>query len=93
MFKIRVKSQFKKDLKKALSDKKRNIPLLKELIDTHLSITGMVPDEYFPHSLKGNWRPCYECHVQPDFLLIWDVDYESNEIILVRCGSHSELFG
>ncbi|WP_442960011.1 MULTISPECIES: type II toxin-antitoxin system YafQ family toxin [unclassified Providencia] len=31
--------------------------------------------------------------MQPDFLLIWDINYQTNEIILVRCGSHSELFG
>ncbi|MBN6362825.1 type II toxin-antitoxin system YafQ family toxin [Providencia huaxiensis] len=93
MLKIRVKSQFKKDLKKSLSDKKRNTQLLKELIDNHLCITGSVPAEYLPHPLKGNWKPCYECHIQPDFLLIWDIDYQTNEIILVRCGSHSELFG
>lgn len=93
MFKIRVKTQFKKDLKKALLDKKRNTQLLKKLIDDHLCITGGVQDEYFPHPLKGNWRPCYECGIQPDFLLIWDVDYTSHEVFLIRCGSHSELFG
>ncbi|WP_272518278.1 MULTISPECIES: hypothetical protein [unclassified Providencia] len=53
MLKIRVKSQFKKDLKKSLSDKKRNTQLLKELIDNHLCITGSVPAEYLPHPLKG----------------------------------------
>ncbi|MEZ9283220.1 type II toxin-antitoxin system YafQ family toxin [Vibrio lentus] len=34
-----------------------------------------------------------ECHIQPDFLLIWDVDWDKQELILVRCGPHSELFG
>ncbi|HMY01491.1 MAG TPA: type II toxin-antitoxin system YafQ family toxin [Agitococcus sp.] len=33
-----------------------------------------------------------ECHIQPDFLLIWDVDWQAKHLILVRCGSHSELF-
>ncbi|CAH7152926.1 hypothetical protein VCHA29O37_870004 [Vibrio chagasii] len=38
-------------------------------------------------------KPHMECHIQPDFLLIWDVDWDKQELILVRCGSHSELFG
>jgi mRNA interferase YafQ len=42
---------------------------------------------------KGEWKPHMECHVQPDFLLIWDVDWTAQWLILARCGSHSELFG
>ncbi|MND63838.1 mRNA interferase YafQ [compost metagenome] len=91
MLSIRIKSQFKKDLKRIQSDS-RKVKLLKALIDDHLVHTGTVPSEYKPHPLKGNWRPHMECHVLPDFLLIWDVDWESNELILTRCGSHSELF-
>jgi len=93
MLTIRVKKQFKKDLKKALFDPKRNTDLLKQLIDNYLVHTGTVPAEYQPHPLVGSWRPHMECHVQPDFLLIWDVDWNTNELILARCGSHSELFG
>ena len=93
MLKIRVKSTFKKDLKKASKNSRYDINLLKELIDEHLVKAGTVPDQYNPHLLKGNWKPHMECHIQPDFLLIWDVDIEMNELILVRCGSHSELFG
>lgn len=89
--KIKYKSQFKKDLKRIQSDT-RKIKLLKSLIDEHLIETGTVPLRYKPHPLLGNWKPHMECHVLPDFLLIWSVDWESNELILARCGSHSELF-
>jgi mRNA interferase YafQ len=34
-----------------------------------------------------------ECHIQPDFLRIWDVNSATNALILVRCGTHAELFG
>jgi mRNA interferase YafQ len=93
VLKIRVKSTFKKDLKKALKNSRYDTALLKTLIDEHLVKTGTVPSIYKPHLLQGNWKPHMECHIQPDFLLIWDVDTENNELILVRCGSHSELFG
>jgi mRNA interferase YafQ len=52
-----------------------------------------VSEQYKPHQLVGEWKPHMECHIQSDFLLIWDTDDEANELILVRCGSHSELFG
>jgi mRNA interferase YafQ len=93
VLKIRVKSSFKKDLKKSSKNSRNDVQLLKTLIDKYLIKTGTVPEKYKPHLLQGNWKPHMECHIQPDFLLIWDVDLENKELILVRCGSHSELFG
>ena len=58
---------------------------------TLLKETGSVPDEYYPHMLKGDYSGFMECHVENDFLLIW-IDEESNQIRLTRLGSHSELF-
>lgn len=92
MLTIRVKKQFKKDLKKAATDNRKDVALLQKLIKEHLIPTGTVPSEYKPHPLQGNWKPHWECHIQPDFLLIWDVDWENKELILSRCGSHSDLF-
>lgn len=51
-----------------------------------------IPKEYNPHMLKGDYEGCMECHIQGDFLLIW-IDIEADEIILVRLGPHSELYG
>ena len=93
MLKIRIKNTFKKDLKRAIKNPKQDVQILKKLIDEHLILTGTVPSEFKPHLLQGNWKPHMECHIQPDFLLIWDVDLSENALILVRCGSHSELFG
>lgn len=89
----RVKSQFKKDLKKALKDPKKNTDVLKQIIQTYLLNNKKVPQEYKPHQLIGEWKPHMECHIQSDFLLIWDIDEPAEELILVRCGSHSDLFG
>lgn len=52
----------------------------------------VIPEEYKPHMLTGDYEGCMECHIQGDFLLIW-FDRETDEIVLVRLGSHSELFG
>lgn len=47
-----------------------------------------------PHSLKGNYEGYLECHIEPDLLIIWlQYDKETKEILMVRLGSHSELFG
>lgn len=93
MLSIRVKSQFKKDLKKASRDPKKDTEILKVLINDYLVQGIPIPKQHKPHVSTGNWKPHIECHIQPDFLLIWDVNSEANELILVRCGTHAELFG
>lgn len=90
MKRLRVKKQFKKDLKKALKDSNKDTERLQAAIDILLAADAL-PDEYFPHPLLGQWKPHWECHIQPDFLLIWETT--ETEIILARCGTHSELFG
>ena len=50
-----------------------------------------IPNEYYPHTLQGNYKDCMECHIQGDFLLIW-FDPNNSVVELVRLGSHSELF-
>ena len=51
----------------------------------------MILDEkYRDHALVGNWQDCRECHIKPDWLLIYQL--KENELILVRTGSHSDLF-
>lgn len=46
------------------------------------------------HPLKGQWKGSRECHIEPDWLLlIYEIDDEAGELILVRTGSHADLFG
>lgn len=82
--------QFKRDLKKALKDPKKETETLKKVISSLQQGTPL-PEQYRDHLLKGNWNPHRECHIQPDFLLIYRI--EESELILVRCGSHADLFG
>ncbi|MDE6037670.1 MAG: type II toxin-antitoxin system YafQ family toxin [Duncaniella sp.] len=90
MKKLKPSTQYKKDLKRIRNNPKKAAELLKVL---HLlEYEEEIPEEYKPHPLTGDYSGCMECHIQDDFLLIW-IDEETNEIDLVRLGSHSELFG
>jgi len=50
----------------------------------------ILDEKYRDHGLVGNWQDCRECHIKPDWLLIYQL--KENELILVRTGSHSDLF-
>ena len=87
---LKPSTQYKKDLKRIRNNPKKAAELLKvlQLLEQELEI----PETYKPHLLTGDYSGCMECHIQGDFLLIW-IDQQTNEIDLVRLGSHSELFG
>ena len=82
------KSQFKKDFKR-LRSSGCSLPALAQAI-TWLRRGEALPDAMRDHSLIGNWRGCRECHLAGDWLLIYQLT--EDELILVRTGSHSELF-
>ena len=48
--------------------------------------------KYNVHPLKGTYNGCLECHIEPDWLLIYQIDKITNEIYYVRTGTHSDLF-
>jgi len=90
VYELEQTSSFKKDLKRA---KKRGLSM--SLIDdviTQLVTDGELSRKYKPHKLKGNYEGLWECHIQPDWLLIWDQDDVIRLISLIRTGSHSDLF-
>lgn len=89
-YELQFTSQFKKDLKLA---KKQNKDLGKlfEVID--ILANGETLDvKYKDHSLTGNYRGTRECHVEPDWLLIYEIRGDVLVLMLYRLGSHSELF-
>jgi len=51
-----------------------------------------LPPKYEDHPLRGKWDGCRECHIEPDWLLIYEIDLERNEVIFYRTGSHADLF-
>jgi len=90
MFQLAHSNLFLKDAKLC---KKRGYDM--ELIETvfyHLVKTGGVPAKNKPHKLIGNYNGYWECHIKPDWLLIWKVDNTLKIITLIRTGSHADLF-
>ncbi|MGE0087414.1 MAG: type II toxin-antitoxin system YafQ family toxin [Desulfococcaceae bacterium] len=49
-----------------------------------------LPSEYKDHSLTGNYKNKSDCHIEPDWIMIYAI--EDDELVLYRTGSHSELF-
>jgi mRNA interferase YafQ len=62
------------------------------LVIAALAADSQLPPKYHDHQLEGEWKDCRECHINPDFLLIYRKP-ESNVLELARLGSHSELYG
>ena len=90
MKKLKPTGQYKKDYKRFSNNPQKLKKLFKilGLLQNELPI----PEGNRPHQLTGDYAGHMECHIEGDFLLIW-FDPDSDEITLVRLGSHSELFG
>ena len=87
---IVTKKQFEKDVKK-LKKQRKNFSKLEAVVAALVSGETLAR-KYKPHPLIGNWKPCYELHIEPDWLLIYLVDSDNKQLILYRTGSHAELF-
>ncbi len=90
MFKIEYTGIF---LKQAKQCKKRgyNMLLLEETIQL-LSDTGKLPEQYKTHKLSGKYAGCFECHIKPDWLLIWQQNNNLLTLLFLNTGTHSDLF-
>ena len=90
MLKLYFTSQFKKDFKLI---KKRHLPLNElENVLNILAEGNTLPEKYRDHSLTGDWKGFRECHIQPDWLLIYRINEDRLELIAQRTGSHADLF-
>ncbi len=83
-------NRFQKDYKLC---KKRglDIEILKKAISI-LAATGTLPSKYKPHSLKGKYIGKMECHLQPDWLLVWEQNDHELILLFTNTGTHSDLF-
>ena len=84
-------TQFKKDFKLAMK-RSMKIELLEEMI-AMLAMGETLPDKHKDHALTGNWVGHRECHILPDWLLIYRIEDEVLVLTLARTGTHSDLFG
>ena len=90
MYKIRTTNRFEKDFLKCTA-RKFDIDALGLIIEI-LESKGKLPAKYKPHKLFGNYVGYWECHIKPDWLLIWHKNENNKTIELVRTGTHSDLF-
>lgn len=84
-------SQFKKDYKLALK-RHLNIELLDNVIRI-LSRGETLPEKNKDHALTGDWIGHRECHILPDWLLVYRIEDDILVLTLARTGTHSDLFG
>ena len=89
-YEVKFTTQFKKDLKLAKKQGK-NIDRLFEVINK-LSNGETLESNYRDHELTGNYKGCRECHIGPDWLLVYEVIDDVLVLMLYRISSHSELF-
>ena len=83
-------TKFKKDYKLSIK-RNRNIDLLDDIIRA-LSRGEILPEKNKDHELTGGWVGHRECHIQPDWLLIYRIEDDVLVLTLCRTGSHSDLF-
>ena len=89
-YKIERTSRFKKDYK-TIKKRGYDVSLLQEVV-TILAKGEPLPEEYLDHPLRSDYKGCRECHVTPDWLLIYEVVENTLKLYLTRTGTHSDLF-
>jgi len=88
---VRPTTKFKKDFKK-VERQGRDLGKLRVVIEK-LANGEKLDERYRDHALTGDFSDCRECHIAPDWLLIYKVEETSVILVLMRTGSHSDLFG
>lgn len=81
-------SQFKKDFKR-MEKLGKELNKLKQVVSA-IANSEALEERYRDHALSGNWSGSRDCHIEPDWILIYRVD--GDHLFLERTGSHSDLF-
>lgn len=87
---VKPTSKFQRDLKRA-QKRGYDISLLTDIIKK-LANGEPLPEKNKDHSLSGDYAGCRECHITPDWLLIYEIDNGELILYLTRTGTHSDLF-
>ena len=91
MYEIYTTKKFDKGVKRCIK-RGYNIEKLKKVMEL-LEQNGNLPQEYKPHKLQGKkGNNTWECHIEPDWLLVWNQFDEKLVMIMVATGTHSDLF-
>lgn len=90
MLEIVASNRFKKDLKQAIK-RKYKIELMQEVVDK-LAAQELLDEKYHDHPLSGDYSGMRECHITPDWLLVYQIREKELVLFLSRTGTHSDLF-
>jgi len=90
MYEVKPSNRFRKDLK-VIAKRGYDTNLLTQVIKT-LAIGENLPDKHKDHFLSGNWSNYRECHIAPDWLLVYKIESDILVLTLTRTGTHSDLF-
>ena len=85
------KKQFSRDLKRAVK-RGKDLGKITRVIDL-LCSQEPLPPALRDHALSGDYAGCRDCHIEPDLVLIYRIDHGQLQLICLRLGSHSDLFG
>lgn len=90
MLTIKYQAAFKRDYKR-LKKRGYDIRLLEKVIGI-LAEGKTLPSQYKDHGLNGDYKGCRECHIAPDWLLVYEVIGQELLLYLTRTGTHSDIF-
>ena len=88
--KLKESGQYRRDIKRAIR-RGLNLNLLDEVVEL-LREDKTLPRKYNDHALKGNWIGFRECHIAPDWLLVYRYEQDVLILVLQRTGTHADLF-
>ena len=91
-YKVDYTTEFKKDYKK-IKKQNKNIEKLKTIIE-QLASGNKLEEKYKDHKLNDNkrFKDCRECHIEPDWLLVYRINNNQLILLLIETGTHSDLF-
>ena len=90
MYTIKFTSEFKRQMKMC-ERRGYDMQLLREAIRI-LATEGKLPEKYLPHQLHGDRRGQWECHIQPNWLLVWQQHNRELVLVMLNTGTHADVF-
>ena len=90
IYTVNITTKFKKDIKQ-IKKQRKNFNMLYALV-VKIAMGEALDKKYKDHLLSGDYSGFRECHIEPDWLLVYQIDDEEIILLLSRTGSHSDLF-
>ena len=87
---VRISNRFKKQFRLCMK-RGFNMELINEAMRL-LAANGSLPAKYRPHKLSGKLQGVWECHIEPDWLMIWEQSDTQLTLLFLQTGTHSDLF-